>query len=117
MRKRQIQVGLLGMNQDIISPQVNEKHAYEIKNFRINPTKDGNGFELTSERGMRFVKFKYKNNEYSNYNDFYKLDLSNINPNSNPAYYINGYCVLNGKIVLFICGSYMGTDRKTYKDD
>lgn len=53
MQKRQIQIGLLGMNQDV---RLQNKQAYEIKNLRINATKDGNALELTSERGTYEVQ-------------------------------------------------------------
>ena len=50
MQKRIIPAGLFGMNQDIISPEVNTKHAFELRNFRINPTASSNGIELTTEK-------------------------------------------------------------------
>lgn len=56
MQKRQIPVGLMGMNQDVRSAQVNTKQAFEISNLRLNSTKDGDAFELTSERGTKQIK-------------------------------------------------------------
>lgn len=65
MQKRIIPAGLFGMNQDMINPNINTKHAFEIKNFRINPTANSNGIELTSEKGTRLVPVGF-NDEFVN---------------------------------------------------
>ena len=79
MQKRQVPAGLMGMNQDVRSPQVNTKQAFEIVNMRLNPNKDGYTMELTSERGMK------------------EIDLSEHSQFGT----IIGHCVIGNYIVLF----------------
>ena len=82
MQKRKINIGFTGMNQDI--PAQN-KQAYEIKNLRINATKDGKSLELTSERGTK------------------KVIVQDTSSN-NISYYGNilGHAVIGDYIVLFM---------------
>jgi len=62
MQKNIIKIGLNGMNQDIINPEINAKQAFEIKNFRINSTANSNSMELTSEKGTLEIPVIYPNN-------------------------------------------------------
>lgn len=109
MQKRIIQAGLAGMNQDVINPKVNTQYAYEIKNFRINSTGHSNGIELTSERGTKPIKLKYKGLYSYNIADIVDFDVEhNDLPIGQTApesdYEVIGQCVLGDHLVLFIQG-------------
>ena len=96
MQKNIIKIGLNGMNQDIINPEINAKQAFEIKNFRINSTANSNSMELTSEKGTLEIPVIYPNNGN---------DGSNIvvQDRAVDQYEIIGYCVLNDFITIFVC--------------
>lgn len=113
MQKRTINVGLQGMNQDIINPQVNSKQAYEIKNFRINSTANSNSIELTTERGTKLIYLRYKKGKATyNYYGVQEL-LVGIAPDgtTSHSYKIVGYCVLNDYLTLFCYGEYCDEDE------
>lgn len=120
MQKRIIQVGLAGMNQDVINPKVNTQYAYEIKNFRINSTGHSNGIELTSEKGTKLVNIKFEHtsdissslynlrcDSIDNFLNGYRIPDHGRSNTLSPflaydTYETVGYCVLNEYIVLFV---------------
>lgn len=96
MEKRLIQVGLMGMNKDVINSKIAQQYAYEIKNFRLSATQDSNAFELTTERGTKSIPLVWTdsgNNQIQVYGT------------------IIGYCILNNYLVLFTKDHQLLTDR------
>ena len=89
MDKKLIQVGLMGMNKDVINSKTAQQQAYEIKNFRLSATQDSNAFELTTERGTKAILLQWTNEN---------SDLIQVQGT------IIGYCVLNNYLVLFTTG-------------
>ena len=86
MDKKLIQVGLMGMNKDVINSKTAQQSAYEIKNFRLSATQDSNAFELTTERGTKSIPL-----EWTDSNN-HTIQVQGT---------IIGYCVLNNYLVLF----------------
>ena len=86
MDKKLIQVGLMGMNKDVINSKTAQQQAYEIKNFRLSATQDSNAFELTTERGTKSIPL-----EWTDSNN-HTIQVQGT---------IIGYCVLNNYLVLF----------------
>lgn len=86
MEKKLIQVGLMGMNKDVINSKTAQQSAYEIKNFRLSATQDSNAFELTTERGTKSIPL-----EWTDSNDN-QIQVQGT---------IIGYCILNNYLVLF----------------
>lgn len=86
MDKKLIQVGLMGMNKDVINSKTAQQSAYEIKNFRLSATQDSNAFELTTERGTKSIRLYWTD---SNNHTIYVYGT------------IIGYCVLNDYLILF----------------
>lgn len=86
MDKKLIQVGLMGMNKDVINSKTAQQQAYEIKNFRLSATQDSNAFELTTERGIKSIPL-----EWTDSNN-HTIQVQGT---------IIGCCVLNDYLVLF----------------
>lgn len=86
MDKKLIQVGLMGMNKDVINSKTAQQSAYEIKNFRLSATQDSNAFELTTERGTKSIPL-----EWTDSNN-HTIQVQGT---------IIGYCILNNYLVLF----------------
>lgn len=99
MDKKLIQVGLMGMNKDVINSKTAQQQAYEIKNFRLSATQDSNAFELTTERGTKSVPLNW----YENPKD--PTTLITVKGT------IIGYCILNNYLVLFTTDHQRLTDR------
>ena len=133
MQKRIIQVGLAGMNQDVINPKVNTQYAYEIKNFRINSTGHSNGIELTSENGTKLIKLKFEQTHDIS-SELYNVEYDSIGdmlheylipqPNGHLTWWpflaydtfeTVGYCVLNEYITLFVHAT-KSTDESLKRD-
>ena len=70
MEKKLIQVGLMGMNKDVINSKTAQQQAYEIKNFRLSATQDSNAFELTTERGTKSIPLEWKEKPSSNFSTY-----------------------------------------------
>lgn len=96
MDKKLIQVGLMGMNKDVINSKTAQQQAYEIKNFRLSATQDSNAFELTTERGTKSIPL-----EWTDSNDN-QIQVKGT---------IIGYCILNNYLVLFTFDHQRTTDR------
>lgn len=96
MDKKLIQVGLMGMNKDVINSKTAQQQAYEIKNFRLSATQDSNAFELTTERGTKSIPL-----EWTDSNDN-QIQVQGT---------IIGYCILNNYLVLFTFDHQRTADR------
>lgn len=97
MQKRIIKAGLVGMNQDVINPEVNSRQAYEVKNFRINATANSNAIELTSEKSTKQMILK-------------GVDGISLFQISSSTHTIIGSCSINDNLVIFVCGKNVNPD-------
>ena len=96
MDKKLIQVGLMGMNKDVINSKTAQQQAYEIKNFRLSATQDSNAFELTTERGTKSIPLEWTDSSNN------QIQVKGI---------IIGYCILNNYLVLFTFDHQRTVDR------
>ena len=96
MDNKLIQVGLMGMNKDVVNSKTAQQQAYEIKNFRLSATQDSNAFELTTERGTKSIPL-----EWTDSNDN-QIQVKGT---------IIGYCILNNYLVLFTFDHQRTVDR------